>query len=127
MGFEAVVEFDDEGVGEHGADGLLVLDDVLLLVLADELLQHDLHGVELAVAQTLDQVHLAETPDGQALADFVLFQSALAHVLQTVEPRLPLQHSLPDRDLVVQKYIMVGRLEPDHLRRFEQRIGVAHA
>ena len=64
VGLEAVVESDHEGVVKLRADVLLVLHDVLLLIFADELFEHDLHGVELPVSQAAHQVDLAEAPDG---------------------------------------------------------------
>ena len=88
MGFEAVPEPHDEGVVEPRANTLLVLDDVLLVVLADEALQHHLHGVELPVPQRTHQVHLAEPPDRQTLAHLVLPQPPLVRELHAVERAL---------------------------------------
>lgn len=96
MGFEAVVQFNHEGVGEHGTDGLLILYDVLLLIVTDHPLQHDLHRVELAVSQTTHQVDLAETTYCQTFADFVFLQPTLTHVLQTVESCLFGEGALSD-------------------------------
>lgn len=51
---EAMVEPNNEGMVELRADIFFILDKVLLLVLANKLLQHHLHGVELAVPETAD-------------------------------------------------------------------------
>jgi len=52
VGLEAVVQPYHEGVVQHRANIFLVLHQTLLLVFANELLQHHLHRVELTVAQT---------------------------------------------------------------------------
>ena len=49
VGFETVVQLDDERVVEHRVNHFLVLNDVLLLVFGDKLLEHDFHCVELAI------------------------------------------------------------------------------
>jgi hypothetical protein len=64
MGLKAVVELYHKGVIQLHADISFVLNDALLLILADELLQHDLHGVELPVPQASHKVYFAEASDG---------------------------------------------------------------
>lgn len=80
-----MVEPDYEGMIELRADIFFVLDQVLLLVLANELLQHHLHGVELTISETADQVDLAESTDGQALEDLIFLQSSLSDKLDAIE------------------------------------------
>jgi hypothetical protein len=96
------------------------------LVLADESLQHDLHGVELAIAETAHEVDLAEAPNGQTFADFVFFEPSLSQIFQAVERGLLSQHALADRNLVVEQDIVVGGFEAHDLSSFEDRVAVAH-
>lgn len=126
VGLEAVVQLHDEGVVEHGHDGLLVLDDVFLLVLADEAFEHDLHGVELSISETANEVDFAKAPDGEALAYFVSFEPALGEVLQAVEGGLAGEESLSDGDLVVEEDVLVDGFEAYDLPCFEERVGIPH-
>lgn len=126
VGLETVIHLDHEGVVQLRADILLILHDVFLLVLADELLQHHLHRVELPVLETADQVHLAEPSYRQALADLVLLQPALAHELHAVETHLlRLQSPLTDRYPVIQQQVPMRRFEPDHKCSLKHRIGIS--
>lgn len=96
-----MIELDDEGVIKHRHDSLLVFYDILLLILADKALKHDLHGVELPVPQAANEIHLTKTANRQAFAYFVLFQAALRDVLETVEGSFPGEDALTYRDLIV--------------------------
>lgn len=49
MSFEGVVQLHNEGVIQTGTNVFLILDYVFLLGAADELLQHYLHRIEIAV------------------------------------------------------------------------------
>jgi hypothetical protein len=126
VGFEAVVELDDEGVVQHRVDHFLVLNDVFLLVFGDELFQHHFHCVELSVAQAADEVHFAEPSDGEALADLVLFESAFRHVLDAVEGGFFGEDAFADGDLVVEDGVLVHGFEGDDLGGFEEGVGVVH-
>ena len=80
MGFEAMVEFDDEGMVQHRHYSFLILYDILFLVFAYESFQHHLHGVELPISETSHQVDLTKPSDGEAFADFISFESAFWEV-----------------------------------------------
>ncbi len=51
MGLEGVVEFDDEWVIKLRAYIFLILDNAFLLSAFDELFEHDLHCVEVAITK----------------------------------------------------------------------------
>ena len=111
---------------QHLHDRLLIFYYVLLLVFADESFEHHLHGVELPVPKTPDQIDLAEASDGQTLANFVSFESSLSHVLETVEGGFPAEDTLSYGNLVVEQDILVDGFEANHLSSFEERVGIAH-
>ena len=119
MSFEAVVEFNDEGMVEHCHNRLLVLDDIFFLIFADEAFQHYFHGIELPISQTPYQIDLAEASNGQTLADFISLETALSDVLQTVEGCFSREDALTDRDLIVQKDVLIDGFEPYYLCGFQ--------
>jgi hypothetical protein len=88
VGLEAVVQPYHEGVVQHRANIFLVLYQTLLLVFANELLQHHLHRVELTVSQTANKVHLAEPAYRQTFQHLVFLQPALSRKLYAVEGQL---------------------------------------
>lgn len=49
MGFKGMVESNDKGVVEFGTDILLIFNDILLLCAGDKFLQHDFHGIKIAI------------------------------------------------------------------------------
>lgn len=125
MRFEAVVELDHKRMIELRTDVLFVLNNVLLLVLADELFQHHLHRVELSVLQTAHQVNLAESSDSQALADLILLQPSFSHEFYAVKAHLlRLKRPFPDRNPVIEQQVSMRRFEPDHKCSFEDGIAV---
>jgi hypothetical protein len=70
---------------KHRTNRFFILYYVLFLVLTNKSFKHNLHSVELPIPNAANQVHLAEPSNRQAFAYFILFQPALAHVLETVK------------------------------------------
>jgi hypothetical protein len=83
--FEAMIELYHKWMVQLRAYIFFVLHYVLFLVLANKLLQHHLHGVELAVPQAADQVDLTESTYGKALEHLIFLETALSDKLDTVE------------------------------------------
>lgn len=111
---------------QHGANWLLVLDDVLFLVVADESLQHHLHCIELPIPKAPDQVDLAESSNSQALAYLIFFEPSISHVFEAVKGGLFGEYALADGDLIVKEQVLVDRLETDDLCSFEKRVVISH-
>lgn len=111
---------------EHGANRLLVLNDVLLLIIADESLQHNLHRIKLSIPKASDQVDLAESSNGQTLANFILFEPTISHVFQAVKGCLFGEYALPDGDLIVKEQVLVDGLKTNDLCSFEEWVVIPH-
>ena len=107
MRLKAVIHPNNKRMIKPLIDHFLILDNILLLVLGYKPLHHDLHGVELPVPETSDQVYFAESTDGQALADLVLIEPALSDVLEAVEGGFLGKDSLAQSDLIVQDDVLV--------------------
>lgn len=56
-----MVKFDNKRMIKHTTNRFFVFDNVLLLILADESLQHYFHGVKTAISQTSNKINLAKS------------------------------------------------------------------
>lgn len=72
MSLKAMVELDNKWVIEHRANLFLILNDILLLIIADKSLQHYLHCVKLPIPEASNQIHLTKTTNCQTFTNFVL-------------------------------------------------------
>ena len=117
-----MIQLDNERMTKSSTNSLLVFNDIFLLIITDKSLQHHLHRVELPIPQTTYQVDLAETTYRQAFTDLVSFKSPLACKFQAVETSLTCKDTLADRDLVVQKKVLLNGLKCNHLCSFEKRV-----
>lgn len=91
-----MIKLDDEGMIKEGHNSFLVFYDVFFLVIADKSFEHNLHGIELSVTKTTDQIDFAKTTDGQAFAYFVFFETTFRYILDAVERCLTNEHPLSD-------------------------------
>lgn len=125
MCFKAMIHPNNERVVKLCTDFLLVFDDIFLLVLANELLEHHLHGIKLSVAQAANKIDLAKTTDSQALEHLILLEPSFCYKLYASKGHLLcFQPSLSDWNAVIKQQIAVSWLEANHKGSLEERIGV---
>lgn len=89
---EGEFQLEDEWVGDFGHDVALVLHDSLFVVLGDEVLVDQFHGVEFAVLFEADEEHFGKAAGADALYDIEAFHIDFLLFASVVGPK---HHSLP--------------------------------
>lgn len=102
-----MVEANHERMTHHGTDLLLVFNYASLLILQDELLQHDLHRVELPIFERTHQVDLRKSTNCQTLQHSVPLQSLRLLQVDAAPAPAPLHAPLPHRHPILQQQVAI--------------------